>query len=309
MAYSRGHHYNTAMTETTAHDVKKVLSPKNLAKVERGEDLYTFERATQFIQFKNRIDQNIANHPILTNNTYTTWFRKGEINEAQMKDFLIQFSVFSNLFLLAQLKKVINADSIESMRASKEILANELGVIFNRGQKVTNQDVQSAEELVSAQGSIEGGTFRFKAAHFEWFYEIAQDFGLSWNDIGKRKHGSRSTLFFCDELSRLYGSENYETSQAASFAVENWAAAGFWKDLIEGLKIFKEKNKKNFSVAYFIHHNQIEQQHADHTQEELEEYYFEHPTLDEDHYIKCSQEMLAGIEAFWKGLDEQRISL
>jgi len=33
---------------------------------------------------------------------------------------------------------------------------------------------------------------------------------MGFNDLGKRSHGSKSTVFFCDELSRLYGSENYE---------------------------------------------------------------------------------------------------
>lgn len=46
--------------------------------------------------------------------------------------------------------------------------------------------------------------------------------------MGKRSHGSKSTVHFCDELSRLYGSENYEIAQAASYAVENWASRGFW---------------------------------------------------------------------------------
>ncbi|MEZ4704733.1 MAG: hypothetical protein R3A11_06045 [Bdellovibrionota bacterium] len=296
-------------TELEAHDIQNVLSPHTLEKIQKGEDNYNFERATQFIAFKKRVDTELLNHPIITRNEYTKWFSKGEMNAAQVKDFLVQFSVFSNLFLIAQLKKVINADSLESMRASKEILANELGVIFNKGKKETTTD-PSADNMVSSHGTVEGGMFRFKAAHFEWLFEIAKDFGLSWNEIGKRSVGTTSTLFFCDELSRLYGSEHYTISQAASFAVENWAASsGFWKELIQGLKTFKEKEKKNFSVSFFIHHDLLEQQHADHTQEELEEYYFENPNLKEDDYIRYNQEMLAAVEVFWKGLNEARKTL
>jgi len=41
-----------------------------------------------------------------------------------------QFFVFSNLFLVAPIQKVINARSREGLRASKEILSNEIGVVF-----------------------------------------------------------------------------------------------------------------------------------------------------------------------------------
>ena len=50
---------------------------------------------------------------------FTRWFREGRASEAQVKDLILQFSVFSNQFLLAQLQKTINADSVEGMRASK----------------------------------------------------------------------------------------------------------------------------------------------------------------------------------------------
>jgi len=42
------------------------------------------------------------------------------LNDAQVKYFIIQFSVFSNQFLIAQLHKMLNADTIDEMRASKE---------------------------------------------------------------------------------------------------------------------------------------------------------------------------------------------
>ena len=42
----------------------------------------------------------------------------------------MQFSVFSHQFVEAQLRKVINAADLQTYRAGKEILMNELGVIF-----------------------------------------------------------------------------------------------------------------------------------------------------------------------------------
>jgi len=42
-----------------------------------------------------------------------------------------------------------------------------------------------------------------------------------------------------------------------------------------------------------------------HTQEELEELYFDR-AIDEDDFIRVGNEMLDGVAAFWDGLDEQR---
>ena len=48
----------------------------------------------------------------------------------QLRHFTVQFSVFSNQFLLAALNRVINADRLEAVQESKEMLMNELGVIY-----------------------------------------------------------------------------------------------------------------------------------------------------------------------------------
>ena len=87
----------------------------------------------------------------------------------------------------------------------------------------------------------EGSIVRFSAAHFERLLRMTTHLGLEFKDVGKRRHGTRRTLFFCDELARIYGSEDPSIALGASFAVENWAAAGFWKELIRGLEIFKKR--------------------------------------------------------------------
>ena len=68
-----------------------------------------------------RIDREVLHHPVIVDNRYTKWFEQGTFNRQQARDFLIQFSVFSNEFLFAQMRKMVNADSIEEMRASKEL--------------------------------------------------------------------------------------------------------------------------------------------------------------------------------------------
>jgi hypothetical protein len=281
------------------HHIEGLTMPSLIALSEERSE-YSLNKAKQFLTFQQRINKELLNHRVITDNPYTAWFEHGEQNLEQIKAFIVQFSVFSNQFLIAQLHKMIHADTLESMRASKEILANELGVRF----KSTRQS-HGVSKLGATEGSVEGGVFHFGAGHFEWLYNLAKKLDLSFADIGQPKHGTKPTLFFCDELIRLYGGDDYQVSQAASYAVENWAAAGFWGQLIKGFHLFNERNGTHLPLGFFIWHDQLECQHAAHTQEELEELYFT-MEIDEDSFINYGNEMLNGVAAFWDGLDEQR---
>ena len=127
---------------------------------------------------------------------------------------------------------------------------NELGVIYRKpgtadrrrrlARATTTKDREGDPELVSTEGTVDGGTFRFRAAHFEWLLAVGEGLGLGFDDLGKRRHGRPATLHFCDELQRLYGSEDGQIAEGASFAVENWAAAGFWQELEDGLMQIKQ---------------------------------------------------------------------
>ena len=252
----------------------------------------------RFAAFERRIDRDLLNHRVIRANRYTAWFATGKQTEQQLRAFVVQFSVFSNLFLMAQLRKMINAESLATMRASKEILANELGVAF-KGRESDSEDN-------GTEGSIQGGVFRFESGHFEWLWRTAKALGLEFTDIGKPRHATPSTRFFCDELYRLYGAEDYAVSQAASYAVENWAAAGFWKQLINGFSRYNAKHGTKLPLGFFVWHDRLEGQHAHHTQEELREYYLAFD-VNEDAFIRDGNEMLDGVAAFWEGLDAQRL--
>ena len=254
---------------------------------------------SSFMQFKRRLGREVLNHPVISANPYTRWFRKGLATREQARAFLVQFSVFSNEFLFAQLRKMVNADTLEEMRASKEILANEIGVGY---RDRTRDDA----ELGSLVGTIEGGAFHFGAAHFELLLRMAKPLNLTLAQLGKRRFGTPETLHFCDELMRLYGSEDYAVAEAASWAVENWAAAGFWDELVQGWKMFKtRRNLPGLNLAFFSWHARLEATHAQHTWDELESFCRERD-VDEHAFIRNVNEMLDGVCVFWKGLDEQR---
>jgi hypothetical protein len=265
----------------------------------------------RFETFAGAASDLVARHPVVVANPYTRWFTGGEATREDVRHLAVQFSVFSHLFVEAQLRKVINAADPDAYRAGKEILLNELGVVFRplrqdaSGAAGAPGDEATDPALVGTQGTVDGGTFRFAAAHFEWLLKFAEPLGLGFTELGKRRHGTTSTLFFCDELMRLYGSDDPSTAEGASFGVEHWAAAGFWKELIAGLRAFKARQCPDLPLCFWTFHDQLEDQHAAHTEDELREAVTT-PGFDEARFLRGAAEMLDGVHAFWQGLDDDR---
>jgi hypothetical protein len=247
--------------------------------------------------FRARVSDVVEHHPVVTDNAYTRWFATGQASRGEVRHLTVQFSVFSHLFVEAQLRKVINAASLEAYRSGKEILMNELGVIFNG---------RTDDEGIAMDGTVDGSRFRFTAAHFEWLVRFARPLGLAFEDLGKRRHGTSSTLFFCDELLRVYGADDASTAEGASYAVEHWAAAGFWKELIAGLEAFKRRECPDLHLGFWTWHDKVEDQHAAHTEDELAEV-FEQSWFDEEKFLRGAAEMLDGVKAFWDGLERDRL--
>ncbi len=245
-------------------------------------------------------DAVVAQHPVVRDNRYARWFAAGRATRGEVRHLTVQFSVFSHLFVEAQLRKVINAADLDTYRSGKEILLNELGVVFNPG-RATQVPVGTDPELVATEGTVDGGRFRFGAAHFEWLLRFAAKVDLGFDDLGKRRHGTPPTVFFCDELIEVYGSEDAATAEGASYAVEHWAAAGFWKQLIAGLEAFKVRECPDLPLAFWTWHDKVEDQHAAHTADELE-VAFAQPWFDEGRYLAGAARMLDGVQAFWDGL-------
>jgi hypothetical protein len=239
--------------------------------------------------FRAKVAARIDAHPIVQENHYTKWFARGEATQEELERFVVQFSVFSHLFLEAQLRKCLNAPDVESYRAGKEILMNELGVVFTRS------------------GSVDGGTFTFRGAHFEWLNEFASVIGLRWDQIGKRHHGYASTLAFCDSLVEWYGSFDESTAAGASYAIEHWAAAGFWKELISGLRHIKTNRIPDLPLGFWTWHDQLEEQHAQHTDDELAAAFVK-PGFSEERFLVAGEAILNATATFWNGLEADRLS-
>jgi len=258
-------------------------------------------------RFRRRVEALVHQHPVVVDNAYTRWFASGSADRDEVRHLAVQFSVFSHLFVEAQLRKVMNAADLDSYRSGKEILMNELGVVFRPTKSGAAVPDGVDPDIVGTEGTVDGGRFRFTAAHFEWLLRFGAPIGLGFDDMGKRRHGTPSTLFFCDELLRIYGSDDASIAEGASYAVEHWAAAGFWKELIAGLSAFKQRECPELPLGFWIWHDKIEDQHAAHTADELAEAFFR-SDFDEDKFMAGAAEMLDGVKAFWDGLEADRLA-
>jgi hypothetical protein len=298
---------------TVTHGDLAILSDRIEGRLRRGE--LSPGQVEAFREFLGDVDRELLHHRIILDNPYTRWFQDGRATVGELRHFVRQFSVFSNQFLVAALLRVINAPTLPQARAAKEILLNELGVIYRRtGGEVAPRQALSDEgkdregdpELVSTEGTVDGGTFRFRAAHFEWLLAVGEGLDLGFSEMGRRVHGRPYTLHFCDELQRLYGHPDPQVAEGASFAVENWAAAGFWQELEDGLMQIKARTHPHLRIAFFTWHNRVEAQHAGHTLEELEDVYFR-PDFAREEFFQGGHEVLDAIAAFWDGLHEDRL--
>jgi pyrroloquinoline quinone (PQQ) biosynthesis protein C len=249
-----------------------------------------------FLNFKNEIDQKINSHPSIANNLYTLWFSSGCQTQKDMEDFIIQYSIFSNDLNHALMCKMISAKTRESMRQTKELLMNELGVIYKPSG--TEYDPENMENL----GSVDGGRFRFSAGHYEWLADTGEAIGLRYDQFGRTNQGNEESQEFSKIMIDLYKSD-YSDSDGANYALEHWAASGFWLELIDGFNKFGKKHNKKIPIGFFTYHYKIESQHKKHTETSLKQIFYDKNFNQED-FINGAIKILDGLHLFWIGLQK-----
>lgn len=255
-----------------------------------------------FNAFKQVLRRELFEHPVITDNRFTAWFAEGEASEQDVAELILQFSVFSNHFLVAQVKRMVNAGTLEGERCARAILVNECGVALGR------------------DGSPEGRSFSSGNAHLNWLREAGAALGLEPAALGRWESGSDATHRFLDGLDRTYGSRDGMVGAGASFAIETWAAFGigagpelearnFWKQLIRGLEAFNRRrlaaDATPVPLHFFKFHFETESGHGANVWRELEET-FGQPGFDARRFLRGGRQALDAIETFWKGLDASR---
>ncbi|HVC09368.1 MAG TPA: hypothetical protein VNH15_05470 [Elusimicrobiota bacterium] len=254
-----------------------------------------------FTLFKEKIERELLGHPVVMDNAYTRWFKRGLADARQVQDLIVQFSVFSNYFLIIQAKRMVMAETAESEAAARDILVNELGVGLN-----------------PRTGSAEGKTFSARNAHLNWLRETGAALGLSPMSLGRWSAAAPSTKLFLENLEAVYAGEDAVAGAGASFAVENWAARGigrgaeaesgnFWKELIAGLEGHNEnfrapRGLSPLPLGFFKCHFAMEAGHGAGVWRELEKD-FAAPGFDAERFLAGGRAALDALRVFWQGLD------
>jgi len=259
---------------------------------------------SEFKCVRRRIESELFGHPVIQANPYTSWFKRGLAEEAQVRDLIEQFSVFSNHFIVVQAKRLANADSEEGERCARSILVNECGVAME-----------------PRTGSTEGRRFSSSNAHLEWLRATGRALGLDPRRLGPWELGRPETHSFLAGLDRTYGSRDGLVGAGASFAIESWASFGigrgpeersrnFWAELIAGLEGFDRRRRRplglpELPLGFFRFHFVTEAGHGVAVWDELRER-VDASGFDEEKFLRAGREALDAILMFWTGLDQQR---
>lgn len=257
-----------------------------------------------FAAMRRTLEREFFSHPVIQANPYTAWLSRGTADDAQVEDLILQFSVFSNHFLVAQVKRMVNAATLEGESCARSILVNECGV-----------------GLDARTGSAEGRVFTSANAHLNWLRELGAELGLAPMALGRWDSALPSTKRFLLELERSYGSRDGQVGAGASFAIETWAAFGlgcgaeqearnFWCQLIRGLEAHNENWRRPrglsaLPLSFFKYHRSLETGHGAGVWAELEKSFAE-PGFDAARFLKGGKRALNAIHTFWLGLDESR---
>lgn len=274
------------------------LKESLVGKLERGE--ITGEKKGAFLAHLDRVEAEIYSHEVIQRNPYTKWFRLGEANAAQVKDLIVQFSVFSNYFIPLEARRMVNAATEDEEKKVRSILASEIGVPI---------DVRT--------GNVEGFRFSHGLAHIKWLRDIGEMLGLERDRLGKWAVGTPATHEFLERLEAVYGSADNSIGSGASFAIESWAGFGiggdaeaqdnnFWKELVTGLELFNRKHRQPrglapLDVGFFKFHFELELGHVASVEEELADVFFM-PGFDAAAWFRGGREALDAMLVFWRGL-------
>ena len=152
--------------------------------------------------------------------------------------------------------------------------------------------------------------FHFRAAHFELLVRMARQFGLGFADLGKRRFGTETTLFFCDELQRLYAHERLSgrrrrprgpsrTGRRRAFGTSSSKAGGDTG----------ERPRDGSSISGFSRGTRGSKPITPGTRPKSLRARSRAHDIDQDRFVHHANEMLDAVLVFWRGLDEQRRSL
>ena len=272
---------------------------------------YTPVELKSFLRFKDRIVQEVSQHPVFTENHFLNWFCERDLSDYDVQHFLIQFAIFAENLAHAQFTQMQTMDSAQQAAIEDRIADgfekqgmngkpfSQMSLNFSGDQNFT--DVKTHQ--------LEGGLLRFMTPHLNMIVKVAEHLGMPFEILGQKELATDSTDFVCRELIKFYSHPDAEVSYAAAFALEFWMEQGFWDQILAGLIRYKHANGiADFPVSVFTWNGQHQDAYRTARMKKLEHYYFNH-VVNEEHFMNAADDLLDTILLFWEGLYSERKSL
>jgi pyrroloquinoline-quinone synthase len=165
------------------------------------------------------------------NNVYLDRFQRGNLTDAELKEFAIEFYSFARFF--------------------PQILVSQL---------VNTEDEKVAEELTKVLYS-ELGDGQTSHRHELLYREFLRSIGVEVHEAMSRPM-LPSTRAYIEGMERLYSDGNHAKALGASFGLENMAIT-MWDHLIPGLTSLKSTRYPRMDITYFTFHRALESTHEE----------------------------------------------
>jgi pyrroloquinoline-quinone synthase len=209
------------------------------------------------------------------NNSYLRRFQSGDLPDAALKEFAIEFYNFARFF--------------------PQILVSQL---------VNTEDEKVADELTKVLYS-ELGEGQTKNRHELLYRDFLRSLGIDVHEAMSRPM-LPSTRAYIEGMEQLYSDGNHAKALGASFGLENMAIT-MWDHLIPGLTCLKASRHPQMDVTYFTFHRELESSHEEAMEHAVAAVQGTTETGMSDQEktdFRCGvNAVLSYLEGFWMGLE------
>jgi pyrroloquinoline quinone (PQQ) biosynthesis protein C len=211
------------------------------------------------------------------NNSYLDRFQGGDLTDAELKEFAIEFYSFARFF--------------------PQILVSQL---------VNTEDEKVAEELTKVLYS-ELGDGQTRHRHELLYRDFLRSIGVEVHEAMSRPM-LPSTRAYIEGMERLYSDGNHARALGASFGLENMAIT-MWDHLIPGLTSLKAIRYPRMDITYFTFHRDLESTHEKAMEHAVTAVEGTSNTgmsdADKEDFQDGVSAVLSYLEGFWVGLERR----
>jgi len=214
------------------------------------------------------------------NNSYLDRFQTGDITDAELKEFAIEFYSFARYFPRILMSQLVNTEDEKVAEELTKVLYSELG------------DGQTGHR------------------HELLYREFLRSIGVEVHEAMSRPM-LPSTRAYIDGMEQLYSDGNHAKALGASFGLENMAIT-MWDHLIPGLTSLKSTRHPRMDITYFTFHRELESTHEEAMEHAVAAVEgastFGMSEKDKEDFQSGVSAVLNYLEGFWMGLERRRSS-